>query len=166
MDIDPNIAIFIEARNYLISTLEEKVNVYLSGIWDPLSTFVLIRETNKVIEKELKSLFPDIQEEYLPKCKFKVRAEDHELEVGVQEYLHNEPNSTFLGNIEMTGVNYDLYCRNSWDPNFQYVFIARYGHDSISFLKGSKTAAAEYMMGIQSPLSIAYNIALEEGFMS
>jgi len=166
MDTDPNIAIFIEARNHLISTLEDKANIYLSGIWDPISSFVLIRELNKVIANELNDLFPDIPKESLPQCKFKINDEVLDLEVGVQEYLNNEPNSIFLGNIGMSGINYDLYCRDSWDPNFQYIFIARYGHDPISVLKGSKTPAAEHMMGIQSPLSIAYNIALEEGFMS
>jgi len=162
---DPNIPLFIEARDYLVSTIEEKANIYLSGMWDPLSRFILIRETYKVINRELHDKFPDLPKEYLPQCKIRVDEESLSLEIGIQVYLNQDPKTIFLGNIDTAGVNYDLYYRESWDPNFKYVFIARYGHDPISVLKGSKTPAAEYMMGIQSPLSIAYHLALEEGIM-
>lgn len=163
--MENNTKLFLEARDYLLSTIEEKINVYLSGMWDPLCSFVLIRETNKLITEELHELFPILPKEHLPTCKFRIDNHSMELEVGIQRFLNIEPRLMFLGNVDVDMNNYDLYCRESWDPYFQYTFIARYGHDVNSVMKGSKTPAAEHMMGIQSPLSIAYHLALEEGYI-
>ena len=43
------------------------------------------------------------------------------------------------------------------------MFVAKYGHGFDEYYSGSKTAEAEYYMGMPTPLSIAYGMALEDG---
>ena len=160
------ITIFNTCRKYLLKRLEEKIEVYLCDIWDPLCKYILIKETNKIIENELHNRFPQLPKIYLPKCKFRIDNESQTLEVGVQEFLNIDPKMYFLGNISIGDEPFDLYCRESFDPRFDYTFIAKYGHNETDCYTGSKSAAAEYMLGKYTPLAIAYGYAVEEGFIS
>ena len=120
----------------------------------------------KLITAEACEKYPDFPCQYIPKCKIKTYTEKRVVEIGVQSYFNSEPDLTFLANVELTGITYDLYCRKSMMLNFDYDFIARYGHAPDMKQEGSKTAAAEYMMGYSTPLSIAFAFAIEEGFVS
>jgi hypothetical protein len=157
---------FIEARQYLYDSLESKVECFLCGMWDPLMKFIIIKETNELVNRELIRMFPNLKPQYLPKVKFKMDEDEGAIEVGVQNYLNMEGDLTFLGVTEYGGIIYDFYIRESFDPNFEYIFYARNGHDPYEYEKGSKVPAAEYMMGMMTPLSIAYGFAIDEGFVA
>jgi len=156
---------FIQARDYLFETLPQKIDVYLMGVWDPIVKHSLVKETVDIIENELIELFPSLPFEYLPKCRFRILDEEMEIEAGVQNYYNNEPELTFLGTSIIGYEMFDFYYRGSYDPRFDYTFIARYGNEPDEYYVGSKTAEAEYYLGQQTPLSIAYSLAIEDGFI-
>lgn len=163
--MDDNIKLFCEAREYLLQSVEEKVEVFMTGMWDPLMKFIIIRETNQIIEKELSFMFPDLPKKYRPKCKFRIFDDIFSIEAGIQNYLNTEPNLTFLGTNDIGATVFDYYIRDTWGASFDHMFIARHGHDENSVFTGSKTAEAEYYMGAMTPLSIAYGMAVEDGFV-
>lgn len=157
---------FIEIKTRLQQVLEEMVNVYLTGIWDNLMYVYIIKEMQNLIKNQLAEEFPDFPISYLPQIKLKVIPEEKIIEAGIQQFLNQDQNLIFLGNVDVGENNYDLYCRKSFDPRFDYVFFARYGHTQECIFKGSKSAAADYMMGKMTPLSVAFELAVEEGFVS
>jgi len=164
--MDDYIEQYIEIRDRLMCKLQSMMEVYMTGMWDPLMRFIIIKELQQLIVSELSGEFPDFPIKYLPKIKIKVDESIFFIEAGVQMYLNTTGGLTFLGNVDHGGVSYDLYCRDSWDPSFSHVFYARYGHEEDSFEKGSKQPAAEYMMGMMTPLSIAYGFAVDEGYVA
>jgi hypothetical protein len=157
---------FIKIREHLTSNLMQMTEVFLTGMWDPLTKFVIIKETNQLIERTLTEMFPNFPRKYLPKVKFRVFEEDHEIEAGVQQYLNTAPELIFLGTNDVSSTSFDYYIRKSWDPNCEYMFFARYGHAPDSVYSGAKVAAAEYFQGAMTPLSIAFGMAVEDGFIA
>lgn len=160
------IDLFNEAREYLVENIEPMIETYLTGIWDPLCKYVIIRETYEIIQRDLERLFPDLPDYLLPRVKFRIFEEDLNIECGIQSYINLERNLIFLGTTGIEGTLYDLYYRESFDPRFDYTFIARYGHGDDCYFVGSKTAEAEYALGQVTPLSIAYGMAIEDGYLS
>ena len=43
-----NIQLFMDARDYLVETIEPLIECYMTGIWDPHSKYVIIKETNNL----------------------------------------------------------------------------------------------------------------------
>lgn len=163
--MDDLIKQYIEIRDHLGATITQMCEVYLTDIWDPLMRYMIIKDLNQVISKDLSYEYPDFPIEYLPKVKFRVDTKETSIEAGIQIYFNKDSNLYFLGCIEHDNIDYDLYCRESWDPYISHIFYARNGHTSESFEKGAKEPAAQYMMGKMTPLSIAYSFAIEEGFI-
>lgn len=154
---------YINVRDFLLSSIDEKLEIFLTDIWDPLCKFVLIKEVYKVIENDLHQVFPNFPRKYLPKVRLKVVDEEHMIEKHVQSFFNSNIRLKLLANIDIGPETYDLYYRESFNPTTPYVFFAKYGHDAECMMKGSKTAAAEYFLGKCTPLSVAYQIAYEEG---
>jgi hypothetical protein len=157
--------LFCQARQYLLDTLEAKIEVFMTGLWDPLAKFTIIKETNVIIDRELEKMFPDLPKECYPKCRFRIFDDEFQIEAGLQNYLSEDKYLTFLGTNDVNGTVFDYYVRQSWDPRFDYVYVARYGHDEDSVFTGSKTAEAEYYLGTITPLSVAYSLAKDDGFI-
>lgn len=156
---------FIEIRETLTRKLDELLDVYLCGIWDPLMCHIINKELKQIITRDILSEFPSFPQKYIPEIKIKYPTELEHIETYIQSYLNTDDSLIFLSNIELGGSIYDLYCRESWDPSVPYVFYARYGHSYESFLKGAKTAAREYLIGAVTPLSIAFSCAVDAGFI-
>jgi hypothetical protein len=156
---------YIEIKNRLQEILEEMIEVFLCGIWDNYAYIYIVKEMQTLIKTQLANEFPDFPIVYLPQIKLRVDNDDQLIEAGIQQFLNQDQNLIFLGNVDVGPDNYDLYCRKSYDPRFDYVFFARYGHTQECIFKGSKSAAAEYMLGKQTPLSVAFELAVEEGFI-
>jgi len=165
MGMDDLVGSFVEARDYVISTLPMKLEIYLLGVWDVFTKHTLIKETVNLIERELIEVFPHIPPKYLPKCRFRIFEETLEIEAGIQNYYNREPELSFLGTSNVGIELFDFYYRYSYDPGFDYMFIARFGHENDNYYMGSKTAKAEYYLGQQTPLSYAYALAIEDGFI-
>ena len=163
--MEQNIKQFIQARDYVLDSLSQKIEVYLTGVWDIYVRHVLTKETANLIRKELIELFPGLSSEYLPRCKFRIFDQVMEIEASIQNYYNHEPELIYLGS-SMIGLEiFDCYYRDSHDPSFEYMFISRYGHEKDDYYVGSKAAAAEYYLGQQTPLSVAYGLAIEDGFI-
>jgi hypothetical protein len=74
--MDELIASFIEIRDYVLSTVSLKVEVYMAGFWDVFNKHIIIKETIDIIQRELIELFPDFPCKYLPKCRFRIFNEE------------------------------------------------------------------------------------------
>lgn len=159
------IDLFTQAREYLLESVSQKVELFMTDIWDPLSKYIIIKETNNIINRELKELFPDLPEIYFPRCKFKIFDDEKIIEAGVQQYFNPQPALNFLGVTEVGPDVYDMYYRTSFDPRYDILFVARYGNDLSSSFTGSHSAKAEYYLGEKTPLSVAYSMALDDGLV-
>lgn len=163
--MDKYIEQFIYIRNSLYHKLEDLSDVLLNACLDPISKYVVIKETQNLLKRELVNENPDFPERLLPNVKIKIFEEEYTLEIGIQQYLNTDSSLNFLANIEHESNVYDLYCRKSMDPAVSHVYYAKYGHTENMFDKASKTAEAQYMLGIVTPLSTAYAFALDEGYV-
>lgn len=157
------IKLFSEARQYLVEAIEPMMEIYLCGIWDPLCKYVLMKETNDLINEELSAKFPQLPRKYLPKTKFRILETEEMTEVNIQNFYNSDTNLNFLGTVGLSDEMFDLYYREAYDPRVDYVFIAKYGDGFEQYHSGSKTAEAEYYMGVTTPLSLAYGMAIEDG---
>jgi len=156
---------YCKIRDYLEIHTPQKIKIFLTDSWNPIVKNSLIKSVMDLIENELLEKFPDFPEIYLPRCRFRINEEEDSVEVGIQQYLNHEPESTFLGSVCLGNELFDCYIRSSYDPRFNYIFTSRYGHGKDDYYSGSKTAEAEYYLGQYTPLSIAYAIAYEDGFI-
>ena len=163
--MDTMVSSFIEIRNHVLSTLSIKIETYLTGAWDSFVKHLLIKETTNLIERELIELFPEFPCKCLPKCRFRIFEDELQIEAGVQNYYNDEPGLTYLGTTSIGDEMFDCYYRIAYDPQFDYMFIARYGHQEDEYYIGSKTAQAEYYLGQYTPLALAYGLAVEDGYI-
>jgi len=163
--MDKLIKNFIKIRDFLSETIGKQLLFYLAEMWDPANSYVLIRETINLLRQDLINRFPTFPPEYLPQIKLKVVPEEYLIEKNVQFYFNQDSNLKFLACVDIDSSNYDLYYKKSFDLRTPYIFVAKYGHYKSSILKGSKTAAKEYLLGKQTPLSLAYYIAHQEGII-
>lgn len=156
---------FIQIREYIKEHIRGMSEVYFTEMWDPLVKFMLIKETNKLLKNLMKHQFPDFPKKYFPKIKFRIFDEEREVEGGVQTYFNETPDLIFLGTSLLESSEFDFYICKSWDPNSEYMFFARYGHMIDNVYSGAKVAAAEYFTGVMTPLSVAFGMAVEAGFI-
>lgn len=161
-----NIEEFVRARDYVLKSLSEKVDVYIIGIWNPFIQHNIVKETTELVQQELIELFPDFPPDKLPQCRVKLLEDIQEINIGIQNYFNPQYGLIYLGTSTVSQDEvFDFYFRKSYDPQFNYRFIARFGHGENDYMTGSKTAEAEYNLGQYTPLSIAYGIAVEDGFI-
>lgn len=157
---------YIKIRSCLLNKLQQMIEVYLSEVFDPFIQYIITRNFQRVINEILSYDFPDFPSEFLPSVKIRMNNNTYFIEADVQIYLNKDPSLIYLGNTNHNNCQYDLYCRESWDLSVSHVFYARNGHEDSSFEKGASEPAAQYMMGIKTPLSIAYSLAVDEGYIS
>ena len=156
---------FQEIREYLISLIDPTIDVYLGKLWDPLCGVHLIKETQKILKKQLTLEFPDFPPEYLPQCRFKIYEEDN-MDIFIQNYYNEDSSLTFLGCIEYGIMLHDLYYyKPSFDFMYDFKVIERHGNKIEASSEGSKTAAADYYLGKMHPLSVAYQMSVEDGLI-
>ena len=91
-----NIELFQEARQHLVEAIEPMIEIYVCGIWDPYCKFVIMKETNQIIDKELRAKFPNLPKKYLPKVKFRIFDESEMTEVNIQNFFNRESFITIL----------------------------------------------------------------------
>jgi len=156
---------FIQARDYLIATLPASIETFLTEMYDPFNRHIVIRETTDILMNQVGDMFPTIPPDHLPKIRFKIYEEFKEIEVGVQYYYNVQNGLTYLGTTEIASEYFDFYVRPSYDPQFKFRLISRNGHEPDDFISGTKTAEAEYYLGQKTPLSYAYSLALDDGFI-
>ena len=166
-----NLDTFIGARDYLVQNIDPTIQAYLCNIWDPLARFIIAREINSILSKDLLEKFPELPKCLQPRFKYRVHEEPDkdgdgaEIEINIQKYICTDRNLEYLGAIGMGSVLYDLYYRNAYDGTDDKYFIARYGHLYDNYFSGTKAAEAEYYMGQFTPLSVAYGMAINDGII-
>lgn len=164
--MDEKIETYCNARDYLYSSVGMKVKTFMtSGIDDPLLNFQIIKHTTEMVKAELIHEFPDIPEDDLPQCRFRIHEDTREIEVGIQYYYNHTNGLVYLGTSEIEDEIFDCYYRRSFDPRFEYRFFVVFGHEKDNITSGSKTAEAEYYLGQLTPLSVTYALAKEQGFL-
>jgi len=166
---------FLTAQQYLDENLEQMIVTYLCGLWDPLIEYVILKEMNNIIDNELEQMFPDLPEHLMPRYSYRIFKDEEteenesnvEVEISVQRYINHQKGLTFLGNYaENSGVSYDLYCSNYYDGLSNFLFYARYGHSDENCFTGAAEARSEYHLGMMTPLSIAYGMAIHDGYVN
>ena len=148
---------FIEVRNSLILYITELVDCYSSDIWDRNSKYTIPKDIRKFIESNIKTKF-DLPAEYLPKYIVQLNPT---IEIAIQYYFNSNTDLLFLGQRLMNLEPFDFY------KDEENNFYCRYGHIEENVFMGNKvTCQAEYYIYNQSPLGVAYEIALDGGFIS
>lgn len=155
---------FIEIRDILFDKVKELVEVYMCDIWDPLMKYTINRDMMKIIKTDIANEYPDFPIQYLPKIRLEEES-DEQINVIIQEHMNPFDLLNYLGTVEYDGGVYDLYCRDSWTPDCSHVFYAIYGNDKDMVIKGASTARDEFFTGVYSPLSIAYQLAVDQGYI-
>ena len=159
------IKLFTDAREYLVERVEPTLKAFFCGIWDPLSKFVIVKEIDNILNRELDQVVPELPDHMRPQFKYRTYEEDAQIEISVQNYINTERRLNYLGSVAITSVIYDLYYRDSYDGTPNPIFLSRYGHSKENYMTGSKTAEAEYLLGATTPLSIAYGLAVEDNII-
>jgi hypothetical protein len=161
------IDMFIAARDYLTESIEPMFDIYLSGIWDSLIETIIIKELNKMIDKDLADAFPNLPEYMRPRYTYRLFDDDaSEIELSIQHYMNKEKGLSFLGNYNQMDLPYDLYCTPYYDGMNDFLFYARYGHIPENHMTGSANARSEYHLGMMTPLSVAYGMAVHDGYIN
>ncbi len=158
---------FNQARDYLSNILPAKIELFLSDIYNPISKYNIIKKTTNIIIKEMIEIFPNemIPENHLPKFRFRIHEEHHEVEVGIQQYYNIQKGLTYLGTTDIEYEIFDFYLQPAYVPQHDYIFIARYGNKNDQYITGATTAEEEYQLGQHTPLACAYALALEDNFI-
>lgn len=156
---------FEQLRDYLADTILDTV----TNFWcdhealETIYAYPLIKEITKIIQKDLDSR-TTLPQHLIPKFKISIKNED--LMISIQEYFNDDKDCIFLANVSIEEKIYDLYCKKSYDSSsLDYSFMEKHGHDQTDVTEGTKTAETEYMLQLPTPLSVAYEIALNEGYI-
>jgi hypothetical protein len=160
---------FEAAQVYLKIIATPTLDTFFPFATDPYNTFMIIKETESILKKQLCDKFPLFPPKYLPRCKFRMQSiEDDEvaLEYNIQHYMNKQHTMKYLGSCGIGKTEYDLYCRHSLDPKTDIIFISKHGHDDKDCSSGSRTAEAEYALGIVSPLAVAFGMAVQDGILT
>ena len=70
--MDEYVEQYIQIRDRLLGQLESMLEVYMTGMWDPLMRHIIIKELRELIVRQLSAEFPDFPINYLPHIKIKV----------------------------------------------------------------------------------------------
>ena len=152
---------FSTARDYLLDIIQPSLEVYVCGIFDPLNMFCLLRDIKKVMHTHLQEVVPDLPKEFYPQLLLSADEDSKVFEFCIQNYLNKVPSLKFLGACEYGGVLHDMYYSDLCD--IEPWFVSRYGHSDENEFSGATAARSEYHLGITSPLSIAYQMAIDNG---
>jgi hypothetical protein len=160
------LGVYTEIRDEIVYQLDSMVEVSMCKIWDPLMSHLIVKEIKKGLTKSITIKYPDFPKSYIPHIRLKTYPESQSIETAVQIFFNTDSDLIYLSSTEYSGAYYDLYCCKSWDPKVPYVFYARYGHELESLFKGDKEAAKDYLTGVVSPLSLAFEMAVYDGLIA
>jgi len=104
---------FIKIRNHTIFSATEKMQTFVSDIWDPFIKFTITKEINKMLDTELIKLYPDFPKNLFPQIRIKIDESEKLIEIGIQTYLNQNPELNFLGVSDFDNNTYDFYVRKS-----------------------------------------------------
>lgn len=154
---------FNEIKGTLVNKLEPLVTTYFGGVFNPLMKFHIVRETQRLAEEEIKDMFPDFPYHLLPQFKFSNTPEG-DVEIFVQEYINGLNGWKYIGTITMDGNELlDVYIKFAVFSSNEFTLMVKYGHGIKDYYYGGAQAQEDYLAGKFTPLSAAYQLALDEG---
>jgi len=165
----PDIKMFEKARHCLTITVKSMLDLCLShldmNIW--IQT-VVGHELNYIIDRMMAEGFPNLSKNTRPQYSYRVfkSEEGISVDLSIQEYINEQSGLSFLGNYIQNGVCNDLYLAPYYDGVNHFIFYARYGHKYENFTSGSSVARSQYHLGLSSPLSVAYGMAVHDGYVN
>lgn len=153
----------MKIRKELLDEISNSLQVYYCDIWDPCCEFILQKEVVKIVKGLMEERYPEIPKELFPQFLFR-RSDDSDshMDVMIQQYYNGNKHLKYLGSPLIDDHIHDVFIR---PPFFMddYRLVVKYGHDEDHFVDGGEQAEMEYYNGIRSPLSIAYQLALDAG---
>lgn len=161
--MDEKIKVFMQIRKELLREVTKSLQVYYCDIWDPCCEFIVQKEVIKIIKFLMEHRYPHIDKDIFPQFLFRRSEESNsQMDVLIQQYYNNEPKLKYLGSPIIDEHVHDVYIRPSYFMDDYRLFV-KYGHDEDHYVDGGEQAEMEYYNGIRSPLSIAYQLALDAG---
>jgi hypothetical protein len=154
---------FIEIRELLIKEIEPSFQVFFSQLWDPACFYIIGKEAKKIYKQKFKEKYPYFPEKFYPQFRFELVSEE-DIDISIQEYFNPIPELQYMGTCYLFGHTYDLYIRDRYDMNGP-MFIARYGHNTISYISGGSDAKEEFLAGQKTPLASAFQLAVDQNLI-
>ena len=164
MEEDEVIKQFCEIRNFMLSSIPEKLQMTLLLNFDHEIRNKIITETVNLIMEEICEKFPDFPEDKIPECRIML-TDQYGVQISIQMYYNPQYDLTYLGTSELSSEVFDCYYKKSSYLDYKYLFVARIGHGNGQTIEGSKDAEKEYRSGIYSQLSVTYGLAYEQGLL-
>ena len=165
-----SVKLFEKARDYLSEIIDPILNVCFLDPLDPWMETIVRIELNRLINRILIREFPDLPLQHIPRYTTRVMKNVGGKEIGVdlsiQHYVNEKKDLVFLGNHIHGDICHDLYCAPYYDGTNTFIFYARYGHRLDSFTCGASSARSQYHLGLGSPLSVAYGMAVHDGYIN
>ncbi len=157
------VEIFGQIRVEILKEIRDALPVFFCDAWDPMCEFTVTRDVSKLISETTAEKFCDFPEEYFPRYKFRRSYNDNShMEIMVQEYFCNVRGLNYLGTVFLGNELFDVYLRPSYFLG-DFSLLVKFGHGDNDFITGNAQAEHEHEMGMQTPLAVAYQFALDEG---
>lgn len=154
---------FLALKDIMNDYITDCVKLYFCEIYDVFSEQQVILETYKIINKHLQDSLPMYPSEYYPQCRIK-RIEDWQMQIQVQEYFNDIKGWKYIGTISMpdTSKIHDVYLKTDLTGFEPFILMTKYDHDAKSINVGGHIAVEQWHHEIMSPLSMAYQYAIDE----
>jgi len=167
---EPDIQIFEAATKYLAKTIQSMLQICVSDLkLDIWIETVLSQELKRLIDSSMIKEFPDLSQ-FMPQYSYRLLKQADKGLIGVhlsiQTYINKQRGLSFLGNYITEGMCHDLYLAPYYDGINSFLFYARYGHMNENFTSGASDARSQYHLGMESPLSVAYGMAVHDGYIN
>jgi len=154
---------FQKIKKDMFKYLEVSLKIYFCKCYDVFSEHQAIVETHKIVHKYLKDKYPKYPEALFPKFRIKRMEYKNMMQIQIQEYLSDINGWNYGGTIMMPdSVIHDIYYKTELTGFEPFILMTKYNHDSKSIYVGGHTAIEEYAAEIMSPLSMAYQYAIDE----
>jgi hypothetical protein len=156
---------FEKAREFISTKLDEYSEVYVPVGLNPINKLTMIKELQKIATTELVKEFPTFPINLHPKFVIKIIDEEMVVDVSIQTYLNKVHYNLYLGSCELEEKVYDLYYDKLSTTIYAPTVVAKYDHGDRCYFSGSRSAAMEYETQMLTPLSIAYKMAVDDGYI-
>ena len=165
-----SVKVFEKARDYLSEIIDPILNVCFMDPLDPWMVTIVKIELDRLINRTLIREFPGLPLHLIPRYTSRVLknvgGKNFAVDLSIQHYVNEKKGLSFLGNHIHGDVCHDLYCAPYYDGTNTFIFYARYDHRLDSFTCGASSARSQYHLGLGSPLSVAYGMAVHDGYIN
>lgn len=157
-------------KQHVKERLKDLIAFYFDKVYTVFEKKQLVDGIKNILKQELnmiqKEVGGNLSTNFYPKFQVKVDDDNRKIEFMVQQHLNEETSLIFLGVCVMSDVYYDLYMCQEEGHLSACRFIARHGSKreerKVDFIE---SVEKQHEMGVVSPFSIAYEFAVDYGFI-